>query len=332
MVPRGKPKRGQARLVKTPREFLAETVERNKTKPFRNKHLSATFLGTASATPTRKRGMPSIAIKYDDLLLWDCGEGCQMEMMRRRIGSGSVKAVFLTHLHLDHFLGVFGLVKTLGMARQRRIDIFAPDRFRKIMDAMEIDPSFFSTKEMEVGKLYSGDQYDVSAFRVKHRNIDSFGLVFKEQERTRIDTEKTGALGFSQQNYVDISTQGETIIGEKKIGIEEVLVCVKGRKIIYSGDTVYDERIAQIAEGADLLIHEATYTEEFADLAAKNGHSTARQAAEIARMAGAKKLVLTHFSRMCSNDVLEREAKELFENTLIAKDGMKVEVKQEKWA
>jgi ribonuclease Z len=321
-------------MGKSARQNLAEMAVDDKKNMFRNKLLRVTILGTASGAPTRKRGMPSIAVKYDDLLLWDCGEGCQMNMMRDKIGSGSIKAVFLTHLHIDHFLGVFGLVNSLGLARQEKMHIFAPDGFQKLMDAivptMEIRYPFFATKRMRVGEIYFGDQYAVSAFSVNHRTKESFGLVFTEQGRVRLDTEKTNALGFSQQNYMEINTQGETIIGEKRIGIEDVLITIKGRKIVYSGDTVYDERIAEIAEGADLLIHEATYTEEFAEQAAENGHTTAKGAATIAKKAGVEKLMLTHFSRRCKNEELGREAREIFENTVVAEDGMKIDIELKK--
>lgn len=298
--------------------------------------IKVTFLGTSAAVPSASRAMPSIALKYDELFLWDCGEGCQREMMKRGVGYGSVKAIFITHLHLDHFMGVFGLIETIRMNTEKeKIIIYAPRGFARMVEAisptMGWEPSFLDIREMEEGELYRGRDYAISAFRVKHQKRVAFGLVFQEDDKNKFNEKKAKGLGLKGRMFREIQEKGFVEVGEKKIKLEDVSWVRKGMKIVYSGDTVYDERIAEIAEGADLLIHEATFGEDLKEEAIPRGHSTAKEAASIAKKARVKKLALTHISgRYHDGKELEKEARGIFKKSFAAKDGDEFEVKPEK--
>ncbi len=295
--------------------------------------LKVTFLGTSAAVPSAERAMPSIALKYDELFLFDCGEGCQRQMMRYGVGYGAVKAIFITHLHLDHFLGVFGLIETIRMNTERgSLIIFAPRGLTRILEAMSPTmnwkPSFLDIREMHEGELYRGRGYSISAFRVEHQGRPSFGLVFAEDDKNKFNEKKAKGLGLAGRMFKDIQKDGFVEVGGKKIKLEDVSWVRKGIKVVYSGDTGFDERIAEFAKDADLLIHEATFGEDLKEEAEKRGHTTAKGAARIAKKAGVEKLALTHISgRYKGGKELEKEAKEIFKNSFVVQDGDEVEVK-----
>jgi ribonuclease Z len=297
--------------------------------------LNVTFLGTSGAVPSAHRAMPAIALKYDKLFLWDCGEGCQREMMRNRIGYGGVEAVFITHLHLDHVMGVFGLIETVRMNTEReRITVFAPRGFERMLAGISPtvgwEPSFLDIREMREGELYRGKDYAISAFAVKHQRKEAYGLVFQEDCKNKFHEAKAKRLGLKGRMFREIQEKGKVKVGDKTVKLEDVSWVRKGRRVVYSGDTVYDEGIAKIAEGADLLIHESTFGDDLKDEAEMKGHSTAKEAATIAKKAKVKRLVLTHIGARYRGAELEAEAKDVFRNSVCAKDGMKIELKPEK--
>lgn len=297
--------------------------------------LNVTFLGTSGAVPSAHRAMPAIALKYDKLFLWDCGEGCQREMMRRGMGYGGVEAVFITHLHLDHVMGVFGLIETVRMNTEReKITIFAPRGFGRMLagisPTMGWEPSFLDIREIHEGELYRGKDYSISAFAVKHQRKEAYGLVFQEDHKNKFHEAKAKKLGLKGRMFKEIQEKGKVKVGDKLVKLGDVSWVRKGMRIVYSGDSVYDERIAEIAAGADLLIHESTFGDELKDEAAMKGHSTAKEAATIAKKAKVKQLVLTHIGARYKGPELEAEAKKVFKNSVCAKDGMRVELKPEK--
>jgi len=298
--------------------------------------LKVTFLGTSAAVPSANRAMPSIALKYDKLFLWDCGEGAQREMMRRGVGYGGVEAIFITHLHLDHVMGVFGLIETVRMNTEReKIAIFAPRGFERMLagisPTMGWEPSFLDIREMHEGELYRGKDYSISAFRVRHQKRDAFGLVFAEEDKNKFHEAKAKKLGLKGKMFTEIQKNGFVKIGKKKIKLEDVSWVRKGIKVVYTGDCCYDLRNAEIAAGADLLIHDATFGEDLKDEAELRGHSTATEAAEIAKAAKVGELVLTHISgRYKNGKELEKEARKIFKNTIAAVDGTVIEIKPEK--
>lgn len=283
--------------------------------------LKLTFLGTSASIPTVERAMPSIALKQKDLYLWDCGEGAQRQMMKYKIGYGSVKGIFISHLHLDHFLGIFGLIETLRLSVSfaRPLCIFAPRGFEKILINRW---DFLDVQEIKPGLLHKDSEGAISAFRVKH-NKDSFGFIYKEHDTVKFYEEKAHKLGLKGALFREIQEKGYVKIGGRKIDLEEISWIKKGRKIVYTSDCLPSQSTTKAARDADLLIHEATFTKEFEKEAYERKHTTAEQAAEIAKEANVKQLVLTHISgRYKDEKELLREARAIFSNTTIAKDGM----------
>jgi len=298
--------------------------------------LKLDFLGTGGAVPSVKRAMPAIALHWDKLFLWDCGEGTQREMMRRGVGYGSIEAIFITHLHLDHFLGVFGLIETIRMNTQREhLQVFAPRNLARVIEAMSPSfmrrPDFIKFGEMREGELYRGKDYSISAFRVEHGG-NAFGLVFQEDNKRKFNEAEAKGRGLKGPMFREIQKKGFVEVGGKKIKLDEVSWERKGIKVVYSGDTQPTESVVKEAEGADLLIHDATFGEGMGDEAEGRLHTTAAGAARIAKRAGVKKLVLTHISCRYADAEKEllSEARAIFKNTELAKDGMEIEVKPEK--
>lgn len=298
--------------------------------------LKVDFLGTGGAVPSIKRAMPAIALHWDKLFLWDCGEGTQREMMRRGVGYGSVEAIFITHLHLDHFLGVFGLIETIRMNTQREsLQLFAPRGLARVIEDMSPSfmrrPDFIRFEEMREGELYRGKDYSISAFRVEHGG-NAFGLVFQEDNKRKFWEKKAKGMGLKGPMFREIQKKGFVEVGGKKIKLDDVSWERKGIKVVYSGDTQPAESVVKAAEGADLLMHDATFGEGMGDEAEGRYHTTAAGAARIAKRAGAKRLVLTHISCRYADAEKEllSEARAIFKNTELAKDGMEIEVKPEK--
>lgn len=283
-----------------------------------------TFLGTSGAAPTPERSMPSIAVKWaGSLFLWDCGEGAQRQMMR--FGTGfNVDAIFITHLHLDHFLGVYGLLETLNMQGEPKpLTIFAPKGFE---DLLINKHGFVTVKEMKTGELFKGKDFTISAFKVRHGG-SAFGLVLQEDEKRRFYEEKAKKVGIKGRLFTDLQKKGKLQVGGKTIHLEDVTYVQPGRKIVYTGDTLPCEEVVQEAKGADLLIHECTFDDDRMEEAKARFHTTAEDAARIAKEAGAKKLMLTHFSpRYPDSKPLVEKAKTVFRDTAGAYDGLEFEI------
>lgn len=282
-----------------------------------------TFLGTSGSVPTVERGMPSIALKYEsELLLFDCGEGTQRQLMKYRIGYGSIDAIFISHPHLDHYLGMYGLLETLKLSSPspKKIEIFLP----RGMDA-EGYP-FANVSKVKSGKLYSGRGFTVSAIPVKHCR-GSHGFVIQEDERLKFHEEKAHELGLKGRLFREIQQKGIVKTDKGTIKLEDISWRKPGRKVVYSGDCLPDDNIIEAARGADLLIHEATFDSSMKSEAAERMHSTVEDAASVAKAAGAKKLVLTHISPRYSDTApLLDQARAVFQNTIIAEDGFTVDL------
>lgn len=286
-----------------------------------------TFLGTAGSIPTPERSMPAIALKYEgSLFLFDCGEGTQRQMMKCKVGYGSLDAVFITHLHMDHFLGIYGLIETLHLTspNPKPVDFYAPRQFEQLL--INRYP-FILLHEAKKGELFKGKGFSISAFPVKH-NTNSFGFVFQEHEKIKFDEKKAKSLGLKGKMFTEIQNKGSLVVNGKKIKLEDITWSKPGRKVVYAGDTAPTSETVKAAKDADLLIHEASFAEDKSQEAKERMHSTAKQAAEIAKKANVKKLILTHISSRYSSavemDKLLQEAKSLFPNCEIAFDGFKI--------
>ncbi len=289
--------------------------------------LEVTFIGTSGSTPTKERGMPALAIKYEsELLLFDCGEGTQRQMMAYKTGFGSINAIFISHPHLDHYLGLFGLLETLKMSSPapKKLKAFLPPG---IDDIFAQRYPFLEAVKIRKGKLYQGRGFSVSAFPVEHCK-GSFGFVFEEEARLKFHEQKAKSLGLKGRMFSEIQKKGALTVAGKKISLFDVTWSNPGRKIVYSGDTAFSEAVAEAAKGADLLIHEGTFDASRKAEAQERKHSTVEDAARVAKQAGARKLVIIHISPRYSDDIktlLEASAK-IFKNTTIAEDGMKLQL------
>ena len=299
--------------------------------------LSVTFLGTGAACPTIDRNVAGLALARDgETLLFDCGEGTQRQMMRYGV-SFAFTEVFFSHWHADHFLGITGLIRTLGLLdRTAPMTLFGPKGAERILGqavSLGFEKPRFKVEivELKAGDLFKRDEYELHVVAADHRT-DCVGYALVEHIRLgRFDPERARELGVPEGPLWGKIHKGETIISPdgRQIAPEELVGKPRpGRRVVYSGDTRPCATMLEAARGADLLIHEATFGDDEQDRARETGHSTARQAAELASQAGAHRLALTHLSARYSREAPEllAEAQEAFSETLIARDGMKIEV------
>ncbi|WP_137284336.1 ribonuclease Z [Halorussus salinisoli] len=294
--------------------------------------MRVTFLGTGGAVPTTERNPSSVLVNREgDRLLFDAGEGTQRQMMRFKTGF-TISDIFVTHLHGDHVLGLPGLIQTLDFNdREEALSIYTPAGTEEDIDALvhaaANQPSFpvhiygVGPDEAAVRR----DDYEVRTFRTDH-DTNSLGYALIEDDRKgRFDREKAEELGvpvgpkFSQLHEGDSVEldDGTSIDPEQVVGDPR-----PGRTVVYTGDTRPSAKVAEISEGADLLIHDATFADDRKDRAADTGHSTARQAGETASRADAARLALTHISSRYAGDVSDHldEARETFDGEVFVPD------------
>jgi len=301
--------------------------------------MKVTFLGTSGAIPTTERNPSGLLVSREgDRLLFDCAEGTQRQMMRYGTGF-DVEHVFLTHLHGDHVLGLPGLAQTLDFNdRASPLAIHAPagtrSRVETLLSPTGQRPSYpVRISQVEPGDVVlDADGYRVEAFAVDHRT-DAVGYALIEADRKgRFDREKAEAeLGLPPgpkysrlHDGEPVEHDGRTIRPEQVVGPPR-----PGRRIVYTGDTRPTDTAVEAAENADLLIHDASFTDEHADRAQRTKHSTAREAAEVAAEAGARRLAMIHISSRYTADVSdhERQAEEPFSGeSFVPDDGTTVEV------
>jgi ribonuclease Z len=271
--------------------------------------LQVYFLGTAGALPTTQRNPPCIMVRRgSDTLLFDCGEGAQQQMMRARCGF-TVNAIFITHWHADHFLGVFGLVQTMSFnGRTDPLTIYGPEWVHEFVTIIKTLARFNLRFPLESVELANGswvrfDGYTITAFAVSH-GMPSLGYILEEDSRPgRFNRELAVSLGVPPGPLFGRLQRGETIrVGtgsdSRDVHPGDVMGPARpGRKIVYTGDTrAVHDRIRDVARDADLLIHDATYDESEADRGSEFYHATARQAGEAASALNARTLVLIHTS------------------------------------
>jgi ribonuclease Z len=299
--------------------------------------MDITFLGTSTSAPTKTRNHPGIHVKFlNHNFLWDCGEGTQRQMILAGISPYKVSQIFITHVHGDHLLGVGGLLQTQGfLGRKEPLTIFGPKGIKKYVDFFAgWEYSFrdfeIHVKEIKEGLVYEDEDFKMTAFKAEHSYCPNYGYIFEEKVEVNLDKEKLKRLGL-EGNPLNKELKG---IGKvhwkgKTIYLKDVSKPIrKGIRLVYTGDSTPCDEIVKAAKGADVLIAEATFAEELKEKAHDYGHMTAKDAARIAKKAGVKKLILTHISPRYDDNpkVLEKEAREIFRNTDIASDFMKIEV------
>lgn len=287
-----------------------------------------TFLGTSGSTPTIERNLPAIFIRTaGESLLFDCGEGTQRQMMKYKVGFGSIDAIFITHAHLDHYLGLFGLLETLKLSQPnpKKVSIFVPGQLYSML--ADRNYAFLEVVKLKKGKIYEAKDFIIEAFKVKH-TTESFGFLLKEKNKIKFYEEKAHAFGLKGEMFTKIQKKGFIKIGEKKILLKDITYIKPGKKVVYTGDCAPGLATIKAAKNTDLLIHEATFDTNFEKEAKERKHSTARQAAEVAKKANCKQLILTHISPRYSREDLQslllNEAREAFASSALAKDGLTI--------
>jgi len=298
--------------------------------------LRVTFLGTAASRPTVGRNVSAVLVnRAGHLMLFDCGEGTQRQMMRFGTGFG-VREIFFSHLHGDHILGVTGLLRTMALqGREDPISLWAPSGGAATLDqavhlGVERIPFPVEIMELAPETRLARSGFDVLAFPTKH-GAPSLGYALLEHPRLgRFEPVRARELGVPEGHMFGMLHRGEPVeIEGRTISPSEVVGPPRpGRAVVYTGDTRPCRRTVEAATGADLLIHEATFTEDERTRARATFHSTAREAGRVARDAGVRRLVLTHISARYAEDprALEREARKLFPATTVAYDGLEIEV------
>jgi ribonuclease Z len=305
--------------------------------------LAVTFLGTSAARPTVERNVSAMSlVREGETLLFECGEGTQRQMMRYGV-SFALSEVFFTHFHADHFLGVIGLIRTLGLqARTEPMRLYGPRGAKKLLSqalqlGVERVPFPIDVAEVKPGMVLQDagagkrQGYDIHVFGTEHGG-GSVGYALREHDRPgRFDPDKARAAGVPEGHLWGKLQRGESVglADGRTVGPEGIVGAKRaGRIVVFTGDTRPCASVVDAAQGADLLIHEATFGEEEKDRAKETGHSTAREAAQVALAAKAQRLVLSHVSARysISADELVNEAREVFKETTVAKDGMIIAV------
>jgi ribonuclease Z len=299
--------------------------------------LRVTFLGTSAAQPTLQRNLSAIAVRRaGELLLFDCGEGTQRQMMRYGTGF-AVSAIFFTHFHADHYLGVLGFLRTLHMqGREAPLALLGPAPARALLDRalhLGFDTYTFpiTITELDEGATVELDGASVEALPVDH-GMPALGYALKEVTRPgAFHREKAAALGIPEGPLFGKLQHGEsvTLPSGDRVDPKDVLGPARpGRTVVLSGDTRPCEAVRRAAQGVDLLIHEATFEDRDLSRARETRHSTAREAAALAKSAGAQRLALTHFSSRYEErlEKLADEARSEFPTVELAYDGLTIDV------
>ncbi len=286
--------------------------------------LSLFFAGTAGSVPSARRGLPAILVRRGgERLLFDCGEGTQRQLLRS-VGLLDLDSVFITHFHADHWLGLPGMLKSFALReRSEPLTVYGPAGLKALMADMRVVfgrlPYKCDIVELDPAETVQRDGYLIAAIPVHHKANAAFGYALVEDSRPgHLDPRLAEELGVSPGPDFGRLQRGETVAGVKP---EQVMGSTReGRKVVLSGDTAPCQTLAIAAHQADVLVHEATFLQEEAERARQTLHSTARQAAELARDADVRLLALTHVSSRYAGGELRDEARAVFAAADVARD------------
>ncbi|MFN5514700.1 MAG: ribonuclease Z [Cyanobacteriota bacterium] len=301
--------------------------------------MEITFLGTSSGVPTRSRNVSSIALRLPqraEVWLFDCGEGTQHQLLRSEVKISQISRIFITHLHGDHIFGLMGLLASCGLAGAgQALTLYGPPGLEDYLQACAKLSATHLMNRIQVqtirgdGLLYEDGDFQVSCGLLKHR-IPAYGYRVQEKDRPgRLRVQQAQALGVPEGPLYGQLKQGKTITlpnGKRICGTDLCDPPESGRAFVYCTDTVFCDGAVRLAQGADVLVHEATFAHQDAELAFDRLHSTSTMAAQVAYLAGVKQLIMTHFSpRYAPGNAIQledllREAQAIFPHTLMAKD------------
>ena len=298
-------------------------------------------MGTASAIPTKTRNHAAIIIKiYDRTVLFDCGEGTQKQIMDAQVSPMKIDDIYITHLHGDHILGLPGIIQSLAFrGRTRPLNVYGPKGISDLIDHIKKIGYYTISYDLIVHEIVDDDEviyqqnnFLIKAMKMKH-TVTNYAYKIEEIKKPKFLRDVAVDLGVPPgplfgklQAGIPVTVDGKEILPEQVLGPPRV-----GVKLVYSGDTIPQEKMITFSKNVNVLIHEATFSREFRDKAMENGHTIAEDAALMAREANVEQLILTHLSnRYTSSEELVQEAKEVFENTVYAEDMMMVIVENNK--
>jgi ribonuclease Z len=291
------------------------------------------FLGTSASAPSAKRGLSAQIITHNEYrFLIDCGEGTQRQILQAGVGFRHLTRILLTHGHLDHILGLGGLVSTfMRWEAIDQLEIFGGrgtlDRVRALIDDVVLRgnqtpmPLYF--REIKPGIFFDAEDFTITAFPVTHRGPDCLGYIFEGKERRPFLSEKADGLGvpFGPERRDLVAGKAITLSNGKRVTPDDVLGSVeKGIKLVVVGDVGRTDNLLEFCKDADALVIESTYLEEEAEMAHQFSHLTAKQGAELAVQANVKKLILTHISRRYRGRDVLKEAQSIHPNAVVARD------------
>jgi ribonuclease Z len=300
------------------------------------------FLGTSASAPSAKRGLSAQIVKHDEYrFLVDCGEGTQRQILQSGAGFKNLTRILLTHGHLDHILGLAGLLSTfMRWEAIEELDIFGGrstlDRVHDLIHGVVLrghqPPMPVRMNEIKPGMFFETDDFTVTAFSVTHRGPDCLGYIFEGKARRPFLAERANELGvpFGPERRELVAGREIVLPDGRQIKPDDVLGPVQpGVKLVVVGDTGRTDDIFEACRDADALVIESTYIEEESEMARQFSHLTARQAAELAVKANVKKLIITHISRRYREKDVLKEAQAIFPNSFVARDFDLFQIKRE---
>ncbi|MEM7819518.1 MAG: ribonuclease Z [Candidatus Aenigmatarchaeota archaeon] len=300
--------------------------------------IEITFLGTTAGIPTKLRNHTALYLRYQSenefCYLFDCGEGTQRQIFYSGLNFMRINEIFITHWHADHFAGLLGLLETMSLEnRKEPLTIFGPEA-EKFVDIIlelgystknfDVIPKNVNFEGSEIEKLLETNEFYIASIPVRH-SIPAVGYAFIEKDRIKIDKDKIKKFDLPPKSiiYKKIKETGEVIFKGKRIRLEDISIIEKGKKVVYSGDTMVCRNIIKLSKDADLLIHDSTFfKEDIFDNTYK--HTTFEDVIKIAKEANVKNIILTHISRRYQNFEELKEKIKDYSNVRIAKDFMKV--------
>lgn len=297
-------------------------------------NIKITFFGTGGSWPVPKRGMPSLCIQVDEIVnLFDCGEGTQKQIMKSKISFMRINNIFITHFHGDHFLGLLGLIQSMSFNnRTEPLNIYGPPGAIRIL-SNALNVGYYTLGfDVKVYQLYPDKTYDFEKFIVRtHRNdhpVPALSYSLEERDLVKIDKGAADRLGIPPRRLEELRENGKIVFNGRTVSLSEIAKGIrKGRKIVYTGDTRPMESMKEFAKDSDVLIHDTTTDSSFEPTVNEFGHTSSRQAAEIARDAGVRKFFLFHYSpRVPDIEVLLGEACAIFANSELSKELLEYEV------